>query len=195
MVTLYFGLPGCGKTTILTAIAQKELRKIKKGRSKYKRVFCNFYCSGTFKFDYLKDFGKFDMSDSLILIDEASLEQDSRDFKTFTFDKKQGFLLHRHFCQDIVLATQQYNGVDLKIRNIVSRLFYVNKIFCFSKIVEIPPKIVFPKDTGEIVQGYVKPSFFQRLGTTKIYFRPFFYKFFNTLDRPKLPEKEWLVFD
>ena len=43
MVTGYFGLPGSGKTTFLTMIAQKELRLIKKGQSKYDRVYTNFY--------------------------------------------------------------------------------------------------------------------------------------------------------
>jgi broad-specificity NMP kinase len=27
MIKCYFGLPGCGKTTILTAIAQREIKK------------------------------------------------------------------------------------------------------------------------------------------------------------------------
>ena len=32
MLTCYFGVPGCGKTTLLTKLAVKELKRIKKGR-------------------------------------------------------------------------------------------------------------------------------------------------------------------
>ena len=39
MIVGYFGLPGSGKTTFLTRIAQKELRRIAKGKSKYERVY------------------------------------------------------------------------------------------------------------------------------------------------------------
>lgn len=38
MVTGYFGLPGSGKTTFLSKIAQKELKRINKGKSPYERV-------------------------------------------------------------------------------------------------------------------------------------------------------------
>lgn len=195
MVSLYFGLPGCGKTTFLTKIAQQELKKIKRKKSNYTDVFCNFYCKGTKRLDYKKDFGIYQIENALILIDEASLEQDSRDFKTLTFEKKQALLLHRHYGNDIIFSTQQYNGVDLKIRNIVQKLYYCRKIAFFTIAYRVPPAIVFPEATGEIVQGYQKPSFLQKWLTLKICFRPFYYKFFNSFDAPILKYKEWALFD
>lgn len=195
MVSLYFGLPGCGKTTFLTKIAQQELKKIKRKKSNYTDVFCNFYCKGTKRLDYKKDFGIYQIENALILIDEASLEQDSRDFKTLTFEKKQALLLHRHYGNDIIFSTQQYNGVDLKIRNIVQRLYYCRRLSFFTIAYRVPPAIVFPESTGEIVQGYQKPSFLEKCSTFKVCFRPFYYKFFNSFDAPKLQNKEWASFD
>ena len=52
MVVGYFGLPGSGKTTFLTRIAQKELKRMKKGKSKYKHILTNFYCDGCEKIQY-----------------------------------------------------------------------------------------------------------------------------------------------
>ena len=49
---MFFGVPGCGKTTVLTALAQKELKKISKGKSKYDRVLTNFECEGCYKIDF-----------------------------------------------------------------------------------------------------------------------------------------------
>ena len=46
MITCYFGVPGCGKTTLLTKIAQKELKRIKRCKSPYNHVLTNFYCQG-----------------------------------------------------------------------------------------------------------------------------------------------------
>ena len=71
MVTGYFGLPGSGKTTFLTMLAQKELIKMQKGKSCYKHVLTNFYCYGCEKIDY-KDLGSYEIEDSLILLDELT---------------------------------------------------------------------------------------------------------------------------
>ena len=43
MITGFFGVPGCGKTTLATFFAQRELKKIKLYSSKYKRVYTNFF--------------------------------------------------------------------------------------------------------------------------------------------------------
>ena len=37
MITALFGPPGCGKSSVLTLIAQKELVKIRKGKSTFKQ--------------------------------------------------------------------------------------------------------------------------------------------------------------
>ena len=56
MITCYFGVPGCGKTTLLTKIAQMELKRINRGKSPYNHVLTNFYCQGCEMVDF-KDLG------------------------------------------------------------------------------------------------------------------------------------------
>ena len=126
MVTCFFGLPGCGKSTFLAMLAQKELKRIARGRSKYERVLTNFYVDGCYKVDY-DDLGKYEIENSLILLDELTLFADSRDYKLFTSAKKYFFLMHRHYNCDIVYFTQQWDGIDKKIRDITSDLFYLKK--------------------------------------------------------------------
>ena len=68
MIQGYFGLPGSGKTTFLTMLAQNELKKIRKNKSVYDKVLTNFYCDGCYKIDY-KDLGHYSIENSLILLD------------------------------------------------------------------------------------------------------------------------------
>ena len=92
MIQGYFGLPGSGKTTFLTMLAQKELKKIRKNKSRYDKVLTNFYCDGCYKIDY-KDLGHYSIENSLILLDEITLDADSRDFKQFDKYHKSFFVI------------------------------------------------------------------------------------------------------
>lgn len=197
MVKGYFGLPGCGKSTVLTKIAQKELKRIKRGKSRYKRVLTNYYCEGCYMVDYAQ-LGKYDLSESLILLDEITLDADSRDFKMFDKFKKEFFLKHRHYGIDIIYFTQQWDGVDKKIRDITHDLFYLKKIrLPFMKEYSVATRIFRTVDIDEqrheIVCGYRKPNWFDRLlgGTKEWCYRPRWYKYFDSFERDELPEFEF----
>lgn len=195
MVELFFGLPGCGKTTLMTSIAYKYARK----RKPYKHIYCNVKIKVP-HVTYIDNecIGKYDLRDCLLLIDEATLFADSRAFKAFTHDKLSYFLEHRHFKADILLFTQQWDGVDRKIRVITDRVFYVfkGKLFghWFTSYYRIPYGIIIPdpkkaqggEKLGDIVQGYCKPSFLQRIFCHKVY-RPKWYKYFDSFETYYLP--------
>jgi hypothetical protein len=199
MVTGYFGLPGCGKSTILTKIAQKELRRIKKGRSCYDIVFTNYYCEGCYKLNF-EDLGRYETLNALILLDEITLDADNRNFKSFGQEKKEFFLLHRHYNCDIVYFTQQWDGVDKKIRAITSNMYFVNKAFANLSNVKIfkalsqvsVAKRIFRtleinEYTKDIVYGYRFPTFWEYLlgkHMVQLTFRPRWYKFFDSFDKP-----------
>lgn len=76
-VSLFFGLPGCGKTTIL---AMRALRAVRSKR--YKNVYSNVRLSikGVTYIDN-HCIGKYLLRDGLILIDEATLFADSEHIK------------------------------------------------------------------------------------------------------------------
>lgn len=192
-VSLYFGLPGCGKTTMMAALALKAVKE-----KKYENIYCNVHVAvpGVTYIDN-ECIGMYDLHDALILIDEATLFADSRDFKNFGKDKITYFLEHRHFNVDIILFTQQWDGVDRKIRVITDRVYYVYKGKLlgkwFTRCYRIPYGIIIPdpkKDSseklGEIVQGYSKPPLLVRLFSPWLY-RPRYYKYFDSWERPQLP--------
>lgn len=197
-ISLYFGLPGCGKTSLLVQMALSESYNIKMGFSKYRCIVTNvpIRADGVY---YVKDFswlGTYDFNNSLCLIDEASLEFDNRDHKSFGFGNKMFFLMHRHFKVDVCLFVQQWDAVDKKIRVITDRVYYVHKGGIFKSISycnRVPYGIIIPskKDTnsdkyGEIVQGYHRGSILNRLFSKRLW-RKCVYKYYDTFYVPQLP--------
>lgn len=184
-VSRYFGLPGCGKTTTLTMLA---LQGINSG--KYDNVYCNVRLKVPgvtwVEFDVL---GKYDLHDCLVLIDEAMVNCGDRDYKDFGKEKIKAFVEHRHHRMDIVLFSQEPDGIDKKIRSITDRMFYVKKGWLlgkwFSSITPIPYGLVWPteqsngENLGRIVMGYMKPPFLLRLFSKRIY-RPKYYPYFDS---------------
>lgn len=204
MVCLYFGLPGAGKTTVLCSIAYRFLMAKK---PKYKYIYSNVYFGNKPPFDQITyissdDLGVYEITEGLILLDEASLDFDSRDFKNFSKAKSKFFMKHRHESVDVILFTQIWDSVDRKIRGITDRVYYVNKskLFghWFSCYYRIPYDIIIPdpkrssgEKLGEIIQGYCKPTFIQRLFFTRRIYRPKYYQFFDSWERtpyPPLPQ-------
>lgn len=194
MIQGYFGLPGSGKTTFLTMLAQKELKKIRKNNSVYDKVLTNFYCDGCYKIDY-KDLGHYSIENSLILLDEITLDADSRDFKQFDKYHKSFFLLHRHFNCDVIYFTQQYDGVDKKIRDITSSLYRVKKVGFLSIATQIYRCLDINDQTKEIVQGYRFPNIIERIfcRVHRYCIRPLYYKYFDSWERPDLEDFDYSV--
>ena len=124
-VSRYFGLPGCGKTTTLAMLAKKALD------SKKYDIVCGNVQLSIHGFIYVpfEAFVKYDLVNALFLIDEAMVECGDRDYKNFDKDKIEAFVMHRHSNQDVVLFSQEPDGVDKKIRSITDRIFYVKNPF------------------------------------------------------------------
>lgn len=193
MIKCYFGVPGCGKTTTLVKIARKELKRLKKI---YKEVYTiNFECSGAIpiKFNDLKEF-KF--NNALILIDEITMDADNRSFKTFPAEIRDFFILHRHLGVDIVYATQNYENVDKKIRDLTAELWYMSKsvvpIFReFTTSKRIYRNININEYTSDLTLGYRFCNFIESLFARnfEICFRRKYYKYYDSWDELSLKER------
>lgn len=193
MITGYFGLPGCGKSTFLAKLARQY---IKQGYKVF--VHEDSPVDGCYLFKWT-DLGRFDMSNSVILIDEISLKADNRDYKNLKDSVKQFFILHRHYHCDIIWFTQQYDGVDRKIRELTTCLYYIRSAGMFSYAVRIDRFIWVHKEQKSILVGYKISSFFRILfawlnGSMKLCFRPLYYKYFDSFEAPPLHQKEFFFY-
>ena len=58
------------------------------------------------------DVGKYDFSNSLLLIDEVTLLADSRKWKNFDDSKTYFFSMHRHYKCSVIVCSQSYDDMD-----------------------------------------------------------------------------------
>ena len=194
MISLYFGLPGCGKTTHAARMAYKAIRA---GETVYTNID-SLNVSGVIHICN-DDIGVYDISNGLLIIDEASLLADNRDFKRRDDAYKHligWMLLHRHYKVRIAMYVQQWDAIDKRIRVITDRVYYVyrGKLFgrWLTRWYRVPYGIIIPKQDdsgphlGDIVQGYCRPRLLGRLFGGYM-FQPRWYRYYDSWDAPLLP--------
>lgn len=185
MISLIMGLPGSGKSLLLSYIAFRAVngKKINfhgfniSSFKSYDKVFTNFPCEGAYKLDFDR-LGYDDFHDCLMLIDEIQLFADSRNFKTFGDNLKYFFSMHRHFKIDIVACSQSHSAVDARFRSLTHRLYYVDSVGKFIRCREI---ISYFDVNKTIQEGYE----YARGFNTKYFFAPRLYKYNDTYSKIK----------
>lgn len=196
MVSMYFGLPGCGKTTMYAKLAYDAAFK---RHTPYDHIYGNIALTGIPNYIQINvnDLGTHMLEKCLILIDEGTVQFDNRDYKNFSKNFVEFFMTHRHYECDIAIFCQSYNGVDKKIRSVCDKLYYLHKGtftgFYKTKVWRIPYDIIIPdkKDTGsahlgEIIEGYCKPPLLARLFTPSLK-RKKYYPYFDSWEKKDLP--------
>lgn len=129
-VYVVFGLTGSGKSTLLTAAACECLSgKSFLGLPPHPRVFSTFAIPETYKLEPLM-LGKYDLTNSLLLIDEASQFFDAREWKTFPAHVRTFFQTHRHEHTSIIVCSQGFSDTDLRIRNLADKFWMLDKAPC-----------------------------------------------------------------
>ena len=194
-VTMFVGLPGCGKTTLAAHLTKAALKYKKKHRTF--RVFSNVPIKGALDFDWKIDFGNFDMSYSLILLDESGLEVDNRSWdKNFTRDKVEFLKLLRHYKSKLICFSQTWQDTDIKIRSMVGKLFIVRKSLIPMCTCAIPVfrKIDVDEETKDFKEIYYKDFPLLRFFSTKRILRPLYYNMFDSWECPEKPKKDFETF-
>lgn len=183
IISAFFGCPGCGKSSVLTIIAQKELRRIRKGKSKYSSVFTNFDCDGCYRIDFF-DLGQFYYHDCLIILDELTLSADNRDWKKFPQRSKEFITLHRHFNIDIIYAVQDWSRAEKTIRENTVQLFYLNRFLFWSVSRPVYRTIAINEYIGDLIMGYRFPTFWELIsGGLHFYFIQSAWKYYDSYDK------------
>lgn len=206
MITVYFGSPGAGKTTL-------ACREIAKSKKMYNATFANFGCKCATADDISLDgLGTWTFPPgSYIAIDEAGIEYNNRKFKTLDQNTIKWFKLHRHYRCDLSVWSQSWDDMDITIRRLADRLYYVRKIGPFTMVRRVYKRVTVDKQTEQIIDGYrmvnilwllLKPlyylsfaffglGFFLRFvlpfDEIKLVYRPLYYKYFDTHEAPPLP--------
>lgn len=175
-ITLYFANIGTGKTTFLAKHARAEMKRMNKGKSRYKDIISNARIEGV---RHVPDIRKLLMAgavqDTLILIDEASIEYNNR--KQNLKDVEIAFFkLIRHYNCTAIVVSQSYNDIDVTLRRLYSEIYLLNYLPYFTLIRPIKKSVGIDEMTNDIVDKYKFKSFF----SWRLFFRPKYFKYFNS---------------
>lgn len=189
MISLYFGSPGAGKSTTAARFAYKNYGK--------RPVYSNFDCAFTYRF-HVSQLGLVHFPrGSLILVDEAGICFNNRNFKKMPMHVIEYLKLHRHYGVDIIFFSQSWEDVDITIRRLATHLYYIRKLPFFTMIRHVNTFVFIDKEKHQIQEGYRFESLFMFLLFSvpiRFIFRPFYYFMFNSYEAPELvkfPQQDW----
>ena len=207
MISVYFGSPGSGKTTM-------AVRELYKRWGQYDYTFSNFGCRCCTGRDdiSLAGLGTWTFPPhSYIAIDEAGIEYNNRKFKSLDQATIQWFKLHRHYRCDLSVWSQSWDDMDITLRRLADRLYYIKRLGPFTLIRRVYKRVTVDKQSQQIIDGYkmvsmvwllLKPLYFVSyaffgLGFLLKFLCPFdeiqlvlrrpYYKYFDTHAAPPRP--------
>ena len=208
MLNIYFGVPGSGKSTFAAYLTRESLREssiirfCKKHDNKLTRkildsnlfkrstdVYSNVPITGAFRLDARSDLGFYDISNSKIIIDEAGIEYNNRDFKSFPKESIYFYKYHRHYRTSIDVFSQSYDDMDITLRRLAQNFFVVKKsLFPFFIVIKRFRRKIGVNEQSQIADIYSNgvPVF-----DSKWIFCPPLWKMFNSYSTKKLPSKEF----
>ncbi len=198
VLDIYFGVPGCGKTTfaawlafwamlgspiriLLDQIIDKPWSRWLADKWRLEKpvdVFSNVFIRGTKLFRPLEQLGVHKIRDALVILDEAGLDFNSRNFKSFPDTCRHYFKKFRHERTHVVLFSQWYNDMDITIRNLKTNLYVVRPSLIPYVIVakKLKPFVDLDKN-NQIAEGY---KWGLPLIDNKYCFAPTTWKMFDT---------------
>ena len=211
VLNVYFGVPGSGKTTFaayLTKWALHENVVIRLCRrfnnpisrlilkSKYLKrridVYSNVPITGAYKLDAKKDIGFYHIENAKIIIDEAGIEYNNRNFKSFPPESIYYYKYHRHYQTSVDVFSQSYEDMDITLRRLAQNFYVVRKSLVPFCVVarRIRRKVGVDENTKQIADLYAMGL---PILDTKRIFSPPLWRLFNSYSRKELEHKEWEV--
>lgn len=191
-LSVFYGSPGSGKSTLACFYARKALA------AGYK-VFSNVPIIGCYKLEK-EDIGKYALQHCLIIIDEAGIEYNNRDF-AIQFSKKSGghkalqfFKEHRHEHAEIMMFSQTFDDMDKKLFDLADRYYIVSKgLLPYPRTVVARRIKAVPDIDKRTDQPYDKYSF-MLFGKKRIFAKPL-WQYFDSYSTLGLPEKpHWEIY-
>ena len=213
VLNVYFGVPGSGKTTFAAYLAKQCMKQnpiiiwaekhpnpasnwlLNSRLLKRKMpVYSNVPITGAYVLDPKNDIGKHMMVDGKVIIDEAGIEYNNRDFKRFPPEAVYWYKYHRHYQCSVDVFSQSYEDMDITLRRLAQNYFVVKKSLIpnFVVVKRIKRKVGIDDHTHQIIDKYY---FGLPVITSKWIFAPPLWKLFNSFSRKELEEKEggWAV--
>ncbi len=211
VLNVYFGVPGSGKTTfaayltkwalhenILIRLCRKHPNRLTNLflNSRYLKrridVFSNVPITGAYQLNAKEDIGRFMIEDAKIIIDEAGIEYNNRNYKTFSQEAIYFYKYHRHYKASVDIFSQSYEDMDVTLRRLAQNFYVVRRSLVPFCVVarKIRRKVGVDEHTKQIMDLYAMGV---PIIDTRRIFAPSLWKLFNSYSRKELPKKDWPV--
>ena len=211
VLNVYFGVPGSGKTTFAAHLTKWALHENKiitwcrnhdnafsrwLLKSDYLKrridVYSNVPITGAFVLNAKEDIGKYMIENAKIIIDEAGIEYNNRNFKSFPQEAIYYYKYHRHYKTSVDVFSQSFEDMDITLRRLAQNFYVVRKSLIPFCVVarRIRRKVGVDEQTKQIADLYAMGL--PVLDTRRI-FSPPLWKMFNSYSRKELPVKEWQI--
>ena len=211
VLNVYFGVPGSGKTTFAAHLTKWALHEnfiislcrkhdnpvsrliLRSGYLKRRiDVYSNVPITGAFVLNAKSDIGNFMIENAKIIIDEAGIEYNNRNFKSFPQEAIYFYKYHRHYQTSVDVFSQSFEDMDVTLRRLAQNFYVVRKSLVPFCIVarRIRRKVGVDDQTKQIADLY---SMGCPVLDTKRIFSPPLWKMFNSYSRKELPVKEWPI--
>lgn len=209
-LNVYFGVPGSGKTTFAAWLVKKSTHKSLLYRlccEKYPTIFTgllidlglirmplpvwsNVPITGSLQLDVKKDIGFYMIDRGKVIIDEAGIEYNNRNFKALASEQIYWYKYHRHYHSSVDVFSQSHEDMDITLRRLAQHFFVVKKSLIpnFVVVKRIKRKVGIDQTTHQIIdEFYFGIPIIQ---TRWIWGRPL-WKLFNSYSCKPLPMKQW----
>lgn len=182
MIKLFFGSPGCGKSTLAARLMYYSDSPF---------IFSNFETdlSNLISSNFIGQYAFPDFSE--IYIDEAGIDYNNRNYKQLSQNAIEYFKLHRHFRNDIYLFSQSWEDTDITLRRLTDELWYMKRKGPFTVCRKLRKAVRVNKETEQIIDGYrfagllwnlLPPPLHEK--TFMMFFRRPYFKHFDSYSRP-----------
>ena len=217
MIRIFFGSPGCGKTTTAVRFInseQKRQRKYFKWKKKflkspikifkywlfppkfYDNFYTNFDCKLADQID-LADLGQWTLPpNSHLCVDESGIEYNNRKFKSLSQDTIRWFKLHRHYKVDVDFYSQSWEDTDITVRRLADEYWHVRRLGIFTILRKVRKFVTINDNDKQIIDGYEFKPFWRTFlpypfkeVTFRIFLRQPYYKYFDSYSVPDTPIK------
>ncbi len=125
-----------------------------------------------------------------VIIDEAGIEYNNRNYKAFPPESIYFYKYHRHYKVSVDVFSQSYEDMDVTLRRLAQNFYVVRRSLVPFCVVarRIRRKVGVDEQTKQIADLYAMGL---PLLDTKRIFSPPLWKLFNSYSRKELAQKVW----
>lgn len=200
MVRIYFGAPGCGKSTLIAYFVQRIRKKALKKALKHKKfqyhyIFCNALVQDTnqFKVEQLDRFAF--PAGSAVFVDEAGIDLNSRQTLSLPMGTIEYLKLHRHWLgTDLSFFSQSWDDIDITVKRLCVEVWHLKKLGPFTLVRRVLKDSDVNDETKKIEDVFKKQRLIKKFlpppfGSFSFFiiYRPKYYKYFDSFSTPDRP--------